>query len=225
MQSRVNKDQRVQKCLQIYSGHWCKSTLPPFLWQKRCQRDPIKNESTMKGLKKSIRRGIGEATSNSRWRTFFKSLTQIVKIKPSPHRWSRKSSNFIYLLRFLATKTQLFQRWVASSIFARVKKKNSFSSRTLKIDWWDENMTIIEESTRRDRGWRLRRSGSVNWGSGGAKTPMGLKISSIHVIFCNHQFPKSLSLRKINVETYLEFSTEVLRSKRYYIPTWRFSSF
>ena len=101
-----------------------------FPWQKRCQQEPIQNGKTMKRLKISMRRRTGEATSNSRCCTFFNRLIQIVKYKPSSQSRSRRSWDLILLMGFVAIATQFLKRWVASSIFVRVKKKNSFSLST-----------------------------------------------------------------------------------------------
>ena len=190
-----------------------------FPWQKRCQQAPIQNGKTMKRLKISIRRGTGEATSNSRWRIFFNRLIQIVKYKPSSQTRSRRSWDLVLLMGFVAIATQFLKRWVASSIFVRVKKKNSFSSRTVKKDWWDENVTMTEESICKDWGRMLNRSGSVNGRLGGPKTEFASKISLIHSIPSNHRFPKKISMKNLEVETCLVLSTAVLRSLRKYIPT------
>ena len=120
---------------------------------------------------------------------------------------------------FVAIATQFLKRWVASSIFVRVKKKNSFSSRTVKKDWWDENVTMTEESICKDWGWMFNRSGSVNGRFGGPKTEFASKISLIHAIPSNHRFPKKTSMKKLEVETCLVLSTAVLSSLRKYIPT------
>ena len=103
--------------------------------------------------------------------------------------------------------------------FVPVKRKNRFSSRTLKEDWSGENVTMIEESTWRDWGWMLKRSGRVNGRSGGAKTQIELKTFSSQIIPSNHRRTKTRSLRKLNVENCLVLSIVVLKFRRISIIT------
>ena len=63
-------------------------------------------------LKKSTRRGTGEAASNSRRRNFFNRIIQIVKNKPSSHTRSKRGSELIKLMGFVSIAAQFLKRWV-----------------------------------------------------------------------------------------------------------------